>query len=202
MRKSSIGTILLTVLTALALGVVSVLFFQNLWVKKVQQMLNSSQSAGLPVSTAPVSGISISTAPNAVAQGVESIAGNVGITVIRVINPADTYVGKSAKYTVLDKGEQYLLVDIKVRCVSPKEKCRVTEFDFGVESNSGGDYPAELSGNFSDDLKGMFEGGEIEPGKSMSGSIIFVVKKGESGFIMVYPRLFSFGGSAKFKLGR
>src|SRR6185436_13029426 len=184
MRKSSIGTILLTVLTALALGIVSLLFFQDLWLKKVQQMLNSSQASGLPVSTAPVSGISISTAPNAVAQGVESIAGNVGITVIRVINPADTYVGKSAKYTVLDKGEQYLLVDIKVRCVAPKEKCRVTEVDFAVESNSGGDYSAELSGNFSDDLKGMFEGGEIEPGKSMSGSIIFVVKKGESGFIM------------------
>ena len=170
MRKSSFGTILLTLLTALALAIISLLFFQDLWLKKVQQMLNSSQSAGLPVSTAPVSGISIPTAPHMVSQGVESIVGNVGITVIRVINPADTYVGKAAKYTVLDKGDQYLLVDIKVRCVSAKEKCRLTEFDFGVESSAGRDYPAELSGNFSDDLKGMFEGGEIEPGKDQNNS--------------------------------
>ena len=203
MRKSSIGTILLTLLTALALGIVSLLFFQDLWLKKVQQMLNSNQSSGLPVSsTMPVSNFSFPTAPAPVSQGVESVIGNVGITVTRVINPADTYVGQSAKYTVLDKGDQYLMVDIKVRCVSSKEKCRLTEFDFGVESNSGRDYPAELSGNFSDDLKGMFEGGEIEPGKSMSGSIIFVIKKGESGLILVYPRLFSFGGSAEFLLGK
>ena len=63
MRKSSFGTILLTLLTALALGIVSLLFFQNLWLKKVQQMLNSSQSAGLPVSaTLPVSSVSFPTA--------------------------------------------------------------------------------------------------------------------------------------------
>ena len=203
MRKSSIGTILVTVLGALALGIISLLFFQDLWLKKVQQMLNSSQSAGLPVSsTMPVSNFSFPTASAPVSQGTESILGNVGITVIRVINPADNYVGNAAKYTVLDKGDQYLLVDIKVRCVSAEEKCRLSEFDFGVESNAGRDYPAELSGNFSDDLKGMFEGGEIEPGKSLSGSIIFVVKRGESGLIMVYPRLFAFGGSAKFTLGR
>jgi len=203
MRKSSIGTILLTLLTALALGIVSLLFFQDLWLKKVQQMLNSSQSSGLPVSsTMPVSNFSFPTAPAPVSQGTESIVGNVGITVIRVVNPADNYVGKAAKYTVLDAGDQYLLVDVKVRCVSADESCRLSEFDFGVESNAGRDYPAELSGNFSDDIKGMFEGGEIEPGKSMSGSIIFVIKRGESGLIMVYPRLFGFGGSAKLILSR
>lgn len=201
MRKSSIGTTILTLLAAMALGLLSLLFFQNLWLSKVQQMLNSSQSTGLPVSaTMPVS--SFPTAPAPVSQGVESIVGNVGITLIRVVNPADNYVGKAAKYSVLDQDEQYLLVDIKVRCVSAEETCRITEFDFGVESKSGRDYPAELSGNFSDDLKGMFEGGEIDSGKSMSGSIIFVIKKGESGLVLYYPRMFAFGGSAKFTLSR
>jgi len=137
-----------------------------------------------------------------VSQGVESFVGNLGITVMRVLNPADNYVGKAAKYSVLDTDEQYLLVDVKVRCVSAEETCRITEFDFGVESNAGRDYPAELSGNFSDDLKGMFEGGEIDPGKSASGSIIFVIKRGESGLVLYYPRMFAFGGSAKFKLSR
>jgi uncharacterized protein DUF4352 len=201
MRNSSIGTIILTLLVVLALAIFGLLIFQGLWLKKVQQMLNSNRSSGQPVSTAAVSGFSFPTASDAVSQGVESIVGNVGITVTRVINPANSYVGKAAKYTTLDKGDQYLLVDIKVRCISSKEKCRLTEFDFGVESNAGRDYPAELSGNFSD-LKGLFEGGDIEPGKSMSGSIIFVIQKGESGLVLVYPRLFNFGGSAKFTLGR
>ncbi len=42
----------------------------------------------------------------------------------------------------------------------------------------------------------------IEPGKSMSGSLIFILEKGERGLILVYPRLFAFGGSAKFDLGK
>lgn len=203
MRKSSIGTILVTLLgtpgpgnhhlAALSGFVVEEgptdVKFQSIF-RVACFLYDASFQFLLSHSPAPVS------------QGTESIVGNVGITVIRVVNPADNYVGKAAKYTVLDAGDQYLLVDVKVRCVSADESCRLSEFDFGVESNAGRDYPAELSGNFSDDIKGMFEGGEIEPGKSMSGSIIFVIKRGESGLIMVYPRLFGFGGSAKLILSR
>ena len=36
----------------------------------------------------------------------------------------------------------------------------------------------------------------------MSGSLIFIIEKGESGLILIYPRLFAFGGSAKFVLGK
>jgi Domain of unknown function (DUF4352) len=94
-----------------------------------------------------------------------------------------------------------LVVDVKVHCVSSDEKCHLTEFDFGVETKSGHDYPAELTVSYSD-LKGLFEGGDIDPGKSMSGSLIFVIQKGESGLTLIYPRLFAFGGSAKFILGK
>lgn len=93
------------------------------------------------------------------------------------------------------------MVDVKVRCVSSERKCHLTEFDFGIETKDRQDYLAELSGSYSD-LKGLFEGGDIEPGKSMSGSLIFVIDKGESGLILIYPRLYAFGGSAKFMLGK
>jgi hypothetical protein len=117
-----------------------------------------------------------------------------------IMLPANGYVGNNAKYTALDQDEEYLRVDIKVRCVSANEKCHLTEFDFGVQTKSGKDYPAELSGSY--DLKGLFEGGDIEPGKSMTGSLLFVIDKGEKGLTLFYPRLFAFGGSAKIALGK
>lgn len=164
-------------------------------------MLNSGQPLGLPTSMTPISGLSISTAPAPVSLGKEVVINNLGITVTRVISPADSYVGKAAFPSVLREGKEYLVVDVKVRCVSSGEKCHLTEFDFGVETKSGRDYPAELSGNYSD-LKGLFEGGDIEPGKSMSGSLIFIIPKGQKSLTLIYLRLFSFGGSAKFILGK
>jgi hypothetical protein len=111
-------------------------------------------------------------------------------------------VGKANKFNVLEKDEEYLVVYIKTRCVSKSETCRLTEFDFGVHSDAGRDYPAELSGNYSDDLKGLFEGGDIPPGQNLGGSLIFIIRKGDRGLKLVYPRMFSFGASAEFLLGK
>jgi hypothetical protein len=201
MRKSPIGYSV-PVLIVGALCLFGFIFYQKAWLIAIQYMLISGNSPGLPTSTTPISGFSFPTAPAPVSLGNEGIINNLGITVTRVISPADIYIGKAASPSVLREGKEYLVVDIKVRCVSSGEKCHLTEFDFGVETKGGGDYPAELSGNYSDDLKGLFEGGDIEPGKSMSGSLIFVIQKGESGLTLVYPRLFAFGGSAKFILGK
>jgi Domain of unknown function (DUF4352) len=200
MRKSPIGysvpLLMVTILCCLAF-----IFYQKAWLIAIQYMLTSGNSPGLPTSTTPISGFSIPTASAPVSLGKEAIINNLGITVTRVISPADTYIGKAAFPSVLREGKEYLVVDVKVRCVSSGEKCHLTESDFGVETKGGRDYPAELSVSYSD-LKGLFEGGDIEPGKSMSGSLIFVIQKGESGLTLVYPRLFAFGGSAKFILGK
>jgi len=200
MRKSPIGysvpLLMVTILCCLAF-----IFYQKAWLIAIQYMLTSGNSPGLPTSTTPISGFSIPTAPAPVSLGKEAIINNLGITVTRVISPADTYIGKAAFPSVLREGKEYLVVDVKVRCVSSGEKCHLTESDFGVETKGGRDYPAELSVSYSD-LKGLFEGGDIEPGKSMSGSLIFVIQKGESGLTLVYPRLFAFGGSSKFILGK
>ena len=200
MRKSPIGysvpLLMVTILCCLAF-----IFYQKAWLIAIQYMLTSGNSPGLPTSTTPISGFSIPTASAPVSLGKEAIINNLGITVTRVISPADTYIGKAAFPSVLREGKEYLVVDVKVRCVSSGEKCHLTESDFGVETKGGRDYPAELSVSYSD-LKGLFEGGDIEPGKSMIGSLIFVIQKGENGLTLVYPRLFAFGGSAKFILGK
>jgi len=118
-----------------------------------------------------------------------------------VVRPADTMVGNDGIYRSLDQDEQYLLVDIKVRCISSTETCRLTEFDFGVHTSSGRDYSAELASGFSD-LKGLFEGGDIKPGKSLAGSLIFIIHKSDTGLKLIYPRMYNFGGSAEFLLGK
>jgi Domain of unknown function (DUF4352) len=199
MRKSPFGSSI-PLLIVIASCLFGFIFYQRTLLLAIQYMLISGKVGGLPTSTTPISGLSFPTAPAPVAVGQEALLNDLGITVTRVIRPADSYMGKAAFPSVLREGKEYLVVDIKVRCVSSGEKCRLSEFDFGVETKGGRDYPAELSGNYSD-LKGLFEGGDIEAGQSMSGSLIFVIEKAESGLTLVYPRLFAFGGSAKFTLG-
>jgi uncharacterized protein DUF4352 len=200
MRKSSSGFII-GLLIAAAVGFFSLYLFQSVWLKLISHMLNSRQSTGLPVSSTPISGVSFPTQRAAAPLNTELTVGSLGITVTGIVSPADALVGKTNRFNVLEKDEEYLVVYIKTHCVSKSEKCRVTESDFGVHSEAGRDYPAELSVSFSD-LKGLFEGGEIPAGQNLGGSLIFIIQKGERGLTLVYPRLFSFGASAEFLLGK
>jgi hypothetical protein len=201
MRKYTNGLII-SLLVVVAVALLSLYVFQSLWLKLISRMLNSSQSAGLPTSSTPISGFSFPTHRAPASVGTELTVGNLGITVTGIVSPADAMVGKANKFNVLEKDEEYLVVYIKTRCVSKSETCRVTESDFGVQSDAGRDYAAELSGNYSDDLKGLFEGGDIPPGQNLGGSLIFIIRKGDRGLTLVYPRLFSFGDSAEFLLGK
>jgi len=78
---------------------------------------------------------------------------------------------------------------------------RLTEFDFGTQTGTGRDYPAEFASSFSG-LNGLFEGGDIEHGKSLAGSLIFIIHKNDRDLTLVYPRLYNFGASAEFLLGK
>jgi hypothetical protein len=199
MMRNSSSVSIVTLLIVAALALLALILIRMAWLKAIRSVLNSSQPVALPTSATPIPNFSIPTAPAPVSVGKEAIVNNLGITVIRVINPADNYIGKAALPSVRQEGKQYLVVDIKVRCAS-KTKCRLTEFDFGVQTKSGHDYPAELSIDYSDDLDGVFEGGDIEPGNSLSGSLIFIIQKGESGLTLIYPRMYGLGSEAKFML--
>jgi len=200
MRKSSNGLII-SLLVFAVVGFLSLYVFQSIWLKLISRMLNSGQSTGLPVSSTPISGFSFPTQRAAVPLNTELTLSNLGITVTGIVSPADALIGKANRFNILEKDEEYLVVYIKTRCVSKSEKCRVTESDFGVHSEAGRDYPAELSVSFSD-LKGLFEGGEIPAGQNLGGSLIFIIRQGDHGLTLIYPRLFSFGGAAEFLLGK
>ena len=193
---------LLGALVLLAALIVLVLYvFQRGGLLAIQYMLSRAQSTGLPAGSTPVSGFSFPTAQAPAGYNTELTVGNLGITVTGIVSPADHVVGTANRFNVLEKDEEYLVVYIKTRCVSTSETCRVTESDFGIESSTGRDYPAELSVSFSD-LKGIFEGGNIPPGQNLGGSLIFIIKKGDKGLTLVYPRMFGFGSTARFALGK
>ena len=200
MRNSS--RLLINLLIAAVLGLLSLYIFQGAWLKWVMGMMASSQSSGLPTSSTPISNFSFPTQSPAVAINTEVKINNVGITVTGIVSPANHIVGNANRFNALEKDEEYLIVYIKTRCVSTSETCRIIESDFGIESDSGRDYPAEFSVSYSDDVKGLFEGGDIPPGQNLGGSLIFIIKKGERGLTLVYPRMFGFGNTAKFLLGK
>ena len=196
-----INRLLVNLMILAVVALLSLYLFQSAWLAVISRMISNSQSTGLPAGSTPVSGFSFPTARAPAALGTELTVGNLGITVTGIVSPADHVVGTANRFNVLEKDEEYLVVYIKTRCVSKSETCRVTESDFGIESNSGRDYPAEFSVSFSD-LKGLFEGGDIPPGQNLGGSLIFIIKKGDKGLTLVYPRLFGFGEVAKFTLGK
>ena len=200
MRKSP-NTLLLGVLLLFGLGLLCLFLFQSAWLKTVLYLVNKDQSAGLPVSSTPITGFSFPTAAAPAPIGREVPVGKLAITVRRVVRPADSAVGNANLFKSLEQDEQYLMVDINVRCTSAAETCRLTEFDFGVKTDSGRDYTAEFSSSF-EGLDGLFEGGEIGSGKSLSGSLIFIIHKTDQGLKLIYPRMHGFGATAEFLLGR
>lgn len=199
--RSSFGGLIIRGLLVFGLAIVSLVVVQKLWLAFIAYQLNHQpESAGLPVSSTPISGFSFPTARAPAPVGSELTHGNLAITVTRFVRPANALVGTGSHYKVLDSDEEYLLVDIKVRCISTTETCRLTEFDFGVDTNSGRDYPAEFSTSFSG-VSNLFEGGEIAPGKKLSGSLIFIIHKDDHGLTLYYPRMVLGVALAKFLLG-
>lgn len=196
MRNSPAG-FLLRWLIAILVGVLGLVLFQGLWLALIGTMLKNSESA-LPVSSPAVSGLSFPTRRPPASIGTELQVRDLAITVQGYVRPADSIVG-AGRYNSPEQDEEYLLVEINVRCVSGGESCRLTEFDFGVSGDNGRDYAAEFSSSF-DGLDGLFEGGEIESGKSLSGDLVFIVARDDTGLILSYPRMFSFGESAQFRL--
>ena len=200
MRNSASGFLLRLVLTA-GLVVLVMTLVQGVWLVSIARVLQANQSAGLPqFATPPVSGFAFPTPQAPGRLGEEVTVGKVAIRVTGVVRPANAQVARASRYQGLADGEEYLLVDISVRCLSDNEPCRLTEFDFGVRSASGRETPAEFTNRFSG-LQ-LFEGGAIAARQSMSGSLIFVIRKDDRDFVLYYPRGFSLGGSAQVVLGR
>jgi hypothetical protein len=199
MRNSTSGLVFGVLLAAGSVILVLTLV-QGAWLGLIFHLLQANQSAGLPqFSTTPVSGFSFPTprAPGRIGQ--EMTVGKVAIRVTGVSRATSARLAGASTYQALKNGEEYLLVGISVRCLSAKESCHLTEFDFGVRSASGQDTPAEFTSS-SSGLQ-VFEGGTIAAGHSMSGSLVFIIRQNDRGFKLYYPRGFNFGGAAEIVLG-
>jgi Domain of unknown function (DUF4352) len=198
MRNSASG-FLFRLLLAAGLVIVVLALVPRIWLGLISYLLKANQSAGLPqFSTTPVSGFAFPTprAPGRV--GEEVTVGKMAIRVTQVVRPANARVVGASTYQALGKGEEYLLVDISVHCLSTKESCRLTEFDFGVRNASGRDIPSELASR-SAGLQ-LFEGGAIAAGQRMSGALIFIIRRDDRGLVLYYPRGFNMGGSTEIVL--
>ena len=200
MRNSTSG-FLFRVLLVAGLVILGLTVVPRVWLMYISHLLKTNQAAGLPqFSTTPISGFVIPTPRPPGRVGEEVTVGQVAIRVTGVVRPANARVSRASIYQGLEEGKEYLLVDISVRCLSAKEPCHLTEFDFGVRSASGQETPAEFASRFSG-LQ-LFEGGAIAAGQSMSGSLVFVIDKNDQGLKLYYPRNFILGGSAEIVLGR
>ena len=197
--RNSIGGLVFGVLLLAALAILSLTLVQGAWLGLISHMLQANQSAGLPrFSTTPVSGFAFPTPRPAGHVGEEIVIGEVAIRVTGVSRATSARQAGASTYQALKHGEEYLLVGVSVRCLSAKEACHVTEFDFGVRNASGQDTPAEFISSSSS--LHVFEGGTIAPGHSMSGSLMFVVRQNDRGLRLYYPRGFSLGGAAEVAL--
>lgn len=198
--RNSIGGLVFGVLLTAILAILMLVIVQGAWLGFISHLLQANQSAGLPqFSTTPVSGFAFPTPRPAGHIGEEVIVGEVAIRVTAVSRAANERQAGASTYQALKKGEEYLLVSVSVRCLSTKESCHLTEFDFGVRNAAGRDTPAEFTSSASS-LQ-VFEGGTIAPGRSMSGSLIFVVRQNDRGLRLYYPRGFTLGGAAEVVLG-
>jgi hypothetical protein len=198
--RNSVGGLVFSVLLAAGLVLLVLTLVQGAWLGLIAHMLHANQSAGLrQFPTTPVSGFAFPTprAPGHV--GEEMTVGKVAIRVTGVSHATSARLAGVSTYQALKKGEEYLLVGVSVRCLSAKESCHLTEFDFGVRSASGRDTPAEFT-NSSSGLR-VFQGGTIAPGHSMSGSLVFIIRQNDRGLRLYYPRGFNLGGSAEVVLG-
>ena len=200
MRNSASG-LLLRLLLTVSLVILALTLVPGVWLMFISHLLKANQSAGLPqFSTTPISGFAFPTPRPTGHIGEEITVGEVAIRVTGVSRAASARVAGVGTYQSLQQGEEYLLVKVLVRCLSAKEPCHVTEFDFGVRSASGRDTSAEFTSS-SSGLQ-VFEGGTIAAGQSMSGSLVFIIRQNDRGFKLYYPRGFTLGGAAEVALSR
>ena len=197
MRNSTLSLVL-GVLLAAAVAFLALTRMQGAWLGLISHMLQANQSAGLPqLATTPMSVFAFPTPRPPARVGDEVTAGAVAIRVTGVSHR--TRLSGATTYESLGRGEEYLVVNVAVRCHSPNDSCRLTGFDFDVRSAAGQEARPVFAGRVSG-LQ-LFDGGTIARGRSTSGSLIFIIRQKDRGLVLSYPRDFGLGRSAQVALG-
>jgi hypothetical protein len=190
MRNSSNQNIVFGLLTAAVLLFICLFAFQGVLPEIVDYLVNYEQPIG---STAPP--MEAGLAPIRVGNRV----GDLVITVTAMRRPADEYVLSANPSAVLSDVEEYILVSMKIQCVS-LNGCQLNETDFGIQSASNmGGYPPQHASNYPE-LDVLIEGGAIGAEKMISGGMIFIVAKTDETLLLFYPRSNEMSARARFIL--
>ena len=129
--------------------------------------------------------------PSAWSQGPVGIGqaltvGTVEVRVNELLRPADTVVTHADSYPVLERGEQFAMVDVSATCrAEAGESCTFTELNFQVSDGSGKTFYPEFAMSLAG-LRGLFEGGQIPSGETWSGDVVFVVDREASAPVLTY----------------
>lgn len=82
--------------------------------------------------------------------------------------------------------EQFAMVDVSVACrAAAGESYNVTESNFSLDGEAQKSYYPEFAMSL-DGLNGLFDGGQIAPGESLSGDVVFVVDREAAGLTLRY----------------
>jgi hypothetical protein len=125
------------------------------------------------------------------AQGPASLrqsltVGNVEVTANDIRWPADRVVLHADAYPVPGPDEQFAMVDVSATCRhDANAACSVSALSFRLSSGSGETYAPVLETSF-EGLSGLFEGGQISPGDTRSGSIVFLLNRGAERLTLTY----------------
>ena len=128
--------------------------------------------------------------------------GGVQISVTDFIRKADDIVKRAETSPFIDADKQFALVEISVTCLAGGGgSCNVTEFNFSLSGRSAPTVYPELGLSFSG-LRGLFDGGLMTEGTSLSGSLVFILDRSETDLVLSYFPVPGFGGArATFTLG-
>jgi hypothetical protein len=141
--------------------------------------------ASLPVvATLPDFGAAWSQGP--VGLGRPLTVGAVEVVANDLLRPADTLVIHADSYPAIEPTEQFAMVDVSVTCrAADGESCTVTELNFSLEADAQKTYFPEFAMSL-DGLNGLFDGGQIASGETLSGDVVFVVDRDAAGLILRY----------------
>jgi hypothetical protein len=186
MQKSSSQNIFVAIL--IAVGVFAACIFALQFA--LPQVLNpASDQTAQPASTGQNGGPQvIATALPQAPIGSERQIGNVIVTIVRVVRPADEYLGNDLAGLNLLRIEETMFVEVKVHCIPLKEACPLDIGDFALRGEGGAGFEVDLIAPSSvPHVSGLLTTGDVPADKALQGFLLYRVQKSWRSLVMFYP---------------
>jgi hypothetical protein len=177
MRNSSNQNIVFGLLTAAVLLFICLFAFQGTLPQIIDYLIKFGQSGNT----------ALPSEADLVSFGEEKEVGDLAITVLGVRRPADDLVQGAQNFDALSDGEEYIMVSMKIRCLSAQTACPLNEIDFGIQSAMAEAYPPQHPGNYPE-VDGLIKGGSINPQDTISGGMLFTIPRADGNLLLFYPR--------------